>query len=191
MKARSQTTPAAVAAVSAVALIGSMFLDWYALNLPGSVGGREIKIPSYSAFDALQHADVYLVVAAALALLFAGMLLARVLSNSPAPGLALLAAGIAGLAIVVYRGTNRPGKLFFGAHVDYTLKFGWFVSLVFAALIVLGGLLAYLAGPRLQLEADEFEGDEEPGAEPRSQGAADAEGEARAPGEASRAGDGA
>ncbi len=169
-----------------------MFLDWYALDLPGRIGGREIKVPSYSAFDALQNADVYLVVAAALALLFAGMLLARVLAGSPAPALALLAAAIVALAIVVYRGTSRPGKLLFGAHVDYTLRFGWFVSLVFAVLIVLGGLLAYLAGPRLQLEADEFEGDDEPGAgEPRSRGTTAGESEARAPGETSQAGEGA
>ncbi len=73
LRVRSQTGPAGRAAVSALALVASMFLEWYRLDLPGRIGGREIKVDSYSAYDALRRADVYLVVAAALALLFAGV----------------------------------------------------------------------------------------------------------------------
>jgi hypothetical protein len=154
-----------LAAVSAVVLILSMFLDWYRLDLPERIGTREIDVPTYNAFELLERSDVILVVTAVLALVFAGILLARVLQNSPAPGLALLGAGVFALGIVIYRGTNAPDRLVFGESVDSTLRFGWFVALVSSSLIALGGLLAYLAGPRLVLEADEFEEDEEQDAE--------------------------
>jgi hypothetical protein len=182
MKARPQTTAAAVAAGSAVVLILSMLLPWYRLDLPERVGGRKVNVPTYSAFEGLARSDVYLVVAAVLALVFGGVLLARLLADSPAPGLALLAAGVVALALVVYRGSSRPGKLLFGDVVDTTLQFGWFVSLVAAAAMAVSGLLAYLAGPRLQLEPDEFE-EEEEAAESR-QGGVPAQGEG-APGETS------
>ena len=92
MEAHPQRKPAALAAASAVVLVGSMFLDWYRLDLPSQVGGRKVNVPTYNAFEGLERADIYLVVAAALALIFAGMLWAGVLRNSPVPGLALLAA---------------------------------------------------------------------------------------------------
>jgi multisubunit Na+/H+ antiporter MnhB subunit len=138
-----------------------MFLDWYRLDLPERIGTREIDVPTYNAFELLERSDVILVVTAVLALVFAGILLARALQNSPAPGLALLGAGVFALGIVIYRGTNAPDRLVFGESVDSTLRFGWFVALVSAAVLAVGGLLAYLAGPRLVLEADEFEDDEE------------------------------
>lgn len=171
MEGRSQSTPATIAAVAAIVLIVSLFLDWYGLDLPEQVGGREIDAPTYSAFEGLARSDVFLVVAALLALIFAGMLLARMLSNSPWPGLGLLGAGLFALAVVIYRGSSRPVRPFFGGEIDTTLQFGWFVSLVAAGAIAVGGLLAYRAGPRLQLEEDEPEDDEEPGAEPRGEGA--------------------
>ena len=114
-----------------------------------------------------------LLVAAVLALVFAGVLLARVLADSPAPGLALLGAGLFALAVTLYRGSSRPARVFFGGEVDTTLQFGWFVGVVAAGLLSLGGLLAYLAGPRLQFEDDELgEGEEEihPGREGRERG---------------------
>jgi hypothetical protein len=172
MDGRSQRTPAAVAAVAAVILLGSMLLDWYKLDLPEQVGGREIDAPTFNAFEGLERADVALVVAAVLALIFAGVLLTRVLVTSPAPGLGLLGAGVFALAVVIYRGTSRPTRPFFaGGEVDTTLAIGWYISLVAALLLALGGLLAYLAGPRLQLEPEEFEEDEEPGPDHRREGA--------------------
>ena len=148
-----------------------MLLDWYKLDLPGTVDGQEVDIPSFNAFEGLERSDFFLVGMAVLALIFAGMLIARVLADSPWPGLALLGVGVLALAVVVYRGSSRPVRPFFGGEIDTTLQIGWFVALVAAALIALGGLLAYLAGPRLELEDDEFEEDEEPAAEPRQEGA--------------------
>ena len=124
MEAHPQRKPAALAAASAVVLVGSMFLDWYRLDLPSQVGGRKINVPTYNAFEGLERADIYLVVAAALALIFAGMLWAGVLSNSPAPGLALLVAGLFALALVVYRGTSRPGEVAL-RRASWTPRSGW------------------------------------------------------------------
>jgi hypothetical protein len=172
MDGRSQRTPAGIAAVSAVILLLSLFLDWYELDLPEQVRGREIDAPTFNAFEGLERADIALVVAGVLALIFAGVLLARVLANSPAPGLALLGAGVFALAVVIYRGTSRPTRPFFGGgEVDTTLAVGWYISLVAAAVLALAGLLAYLAGPRLQLEPEEFEEAEEPGQDHRRAGA--------------------
>jgi hypothetical protein len=64
MGARSRTAPAAIAAVAAVVFILSMFLDWYSLDLPAEVDGRETNAPSINAFEGLQRADIALVVVA-------------------------------------------------------------------------------------------------------------------------------
>ncbi len=158
METRSQRSPAALAAIAAVVFLLSMFLDWYALDVPSRVGGREIDAPAFNAFEGLDRSDVVLVVAALLALLFTGLLLARILASSPMPGLGLLGAGILMLAVVLYRGTSRPTRPFFGGtRADTTLEIGWYIGLVAAGLIALGGVLAYLAGPRLALADEEFD----------------------------------
>lgn len=161
MKSRSQKRPGVLGAAAALVLLVSMFLDWYKLDLPERVAGREINVPTFTAFEGLERSDVALVIAAVLALVFAGMLLARVMSDSPAPALALLGAGLFALAVVVYRGSSRPGRLLLGQEVDTTLQFGWYVALVASAAIAAAGLLAYLAGPRLQLDFDEFDEEED------------------------------
>jgi hypothetical protein len=171
MEARSQKRPGVLGAGAAVVLLASMFLDWYRLDLPERVAGREIDVPTFTAFEGLERSDVALVIAALLALVFAGMLLARVLSDSPVPALALLAAGLFALAVVVYRGSSRPGRLLLGQEVDTTLQVGWYLALVAAAAIALAGLLAYLAGPRLELDFDDFDEEEEPGADARRESA--------------------
>ena len=171
MESRSQKRHGVLGAAAALVLLVSMFLDWYKLDLPERVAGREIDVPTFTAFEGLERSDVALVVAAVLALVFAGMLLARVMSDSPAPALALLGAGLFAVAVVVYRGSSRPGRLLFGQEVDTTLQFGWYLALVASAAIVLAGLLAYLAGPRLQLDFDDFDEEEEPGSEARRESA--------------------
>src|SRR3989442_8660590 len=153
----SRRTAGAIGAASAAVLVLSLFLDWYRLDLPSRVGGRAIHVPTYNAFEGLDRSDVYLVVAAAVAFLFAAMLLARVLADSPAPALLVLTAGLFALAVVIYRGTSRPARPFFGPTVGTTLRFGWVIALVAAGAIALAGLLAYLAGPRLKLELEEDE----------------------------------
>jgi hypothetical protein len=167
METRSKTRPGMLGAAGALVLLVSMFLDWYKLDLPERVAGREIDVPTFTAFEGLERSDVALVVAAVVALVFAGMLLARLLSESPAPALALLGAGLFAGAVVVYRGSSRPGRLLFGQEVDTTLQLGWYLALVAAAAVALAGLLAYLAGPRLQLDFDDFDEEEEPRADAR------------------------
>jgi hypothetical protein len=167
METRSRKRPGILGAAAALVLLVSMFLDWYRLDLPERIGGRQIDVPTFTAFEGLERSDVALVVAAVVALVVAGMLLAKVLSDSPAPALALLATGLFAIAVLVYRGSSRPGRLVFGQEVDTTLQFGWYLALVAAAAVALAGLLAYLAGPRLQLEFDDFDEEEEPGSDAR------------------------
>jgi hypothetical protein len=180
MRLPSQRLAGAIGAASAAVLIVSMFLDWYRLDLPSRVGPREINVPTYNAFEGLERSDVYLVVAAVLAIVVGALLVARVFADSPAPAVLLLAAGLFTLAVVIYRGTSRPGRLLFGETIDTTLRFGWVIALVAAGTMALAGLFAYLAGPRLQFDAGM---DEE--AEPDSEGVAgDGERDSRGRGDA-------
>ncbi len=162
MRLPSQRTAATLVALAAGVLLLSMFLDWYRADLPSQIGGRAINVPTYNAFEALERSDVYLVVTAALTLIVAGLLLARVSAESPVPALVLVATGLFALALVIYRGTSRPARQFFGSEIDMTLRLGWFIALLAAASMALGGVLAYLAGPRLRLEADNGQTGAEP-----------------------------
>jgi hypothetical protein len=172
VEGQSQRNPALLTAGAAAVLILSMFLDWYKLDLPERIGGREIDVPTFNAFEGLERADVALVVAAALAIIVAGVVLAGVLANSPGPGIALVLVSLFALAVLIYRGTSRPARLLFGGPVDTTLMFGWFVGLAAALLMVIGALLVYRAGPRLQLEPAEVDEEQGPGTEPTSAEAA-------------------
>lgn len=154
MRLPSQRTTALLVAVSAGVLILSMFADWYRLDLPSQVQGRAIDVPTYNAFEGLQRTDVYLVVTAVVALLVAGLLLARVWSESPVPALVLGVASVFALALVLYRGIRSPELVIFGVPVDTTLRLGWFIALLAAASMVCGAVLAYLGGPRLQVNGD-------------------------------------
>ena len=164
MRTGSQTTGAALAAGAAVVLLVSMFLDWYEGDLPEPAQGR-VDAPTYNAFEALERSDVALVLAGVAAIVIAGVLVARLMSESPLPGLALLGVGLFAVAVVIYRGLNSPDKPFFGGTVlEVEPKVGWYIGLASAALIAVGGLLAYLAGPRLELEGVEPEGEGAPSA---------------------------
>jgi hypothetical protein len=166
MRLPSQRAAATLVAVGAGGLILSLFLDWYRLDLPSQFRGRPIAVPtSYSGFEALERSDVYLVVAAVVALACVGVLVARVFSDSPAPALVLVMAGLFAVALVIYRGSSRPGALLFGLRVDTTLRLGWFIALAAAASMLIGAVLAYLAGPRLRLGSDTSERGQETGEE--------------------------
>jgi hypothetical protein len=145
---RSQTTGALVAGGAGIVLIGSMFLEWYTLDVPERIRD-EVDLPTFDAFEALERADVAVVVAGGLAIIITGVVLAGMLANSRAAGIALAAVGLFGLAVVIYRGVlSPPGLVILGVDLDMDVSFGWFVSVVAAALIVVGGLLTYLASPR-------------------------------------------
>jgi hypothetical protein len=167
MRLPSQRAAATLVAVGAGALILSLFLDWYRPDLPSQFRGRPINVPtSYSAFEALERSDVYLVIAAVVALACAGVLVARVFPDSPAPALVIVMAGLFAVALVIYRGSSRPGALLFGfGPVDTTLRLGWFIALAAAASMLFGAVLAYLAGPHLRLGSDTSENGQETGDE--------------------------
>jgi hypothetical protein len=170
MSARQpQRTGALLAGAAALALIASMFLDWYTLDLPEAVREPEADLPTFDAFEALDRADVAIVVAAGLTIIIAGAVLAGILARSPAPGVGLIAIGLFGLAVVIYRGIiSPPGLVFLGLGLDMKVRFGWFVSVAAAAVMVVGGLLTYLGGPRLPLPAPEPEQTDGPAPGPPS-----------------------
>jgi type II secretory pathway component PulM len=158
MERQPQRTGALLAAGAAIVLIVSMFLEWYTLDLPERIQDVDANLPTFTAFEGLQRADVAIVVAAGLAIAVAALVVAGVLANSPAPAVALVAAGLFALAVVVYRGViSPPGLALFGVDLELKVSFGWFVSLIAAALIVVGGLVTYIVGPHLQFAADESE----------------------------------
>jgi hypothetical protein len=144
-----ERTGALLAGGAGIVLIASMFLEWYTLELPERVRRPEVELPSLDAFEALERADVAVVVAAGLAIIIAGIVLARVVASSLALGIALTAVGLLGLAVVIYRGIiSPPGFVLFRVDLETQVGFGWFVAVAAAALIVVGGLLTCLAGPR-------------------------------------------
>jgi hypothetical protein len=149
MERVSQRTAALLAAGAGLVLIGSMFLEWYTLDLPERIEEAEVDLPTYTGFEALERADVAVVVAAGLAIVLAGVVLAGILANSPVPGVAIVAVGLFGLAVVIYRGViSPPGVVLLGVDLELKVAFGWFIGLAAAVLIVVGGLLMYLMGPR-------------------------------------------
>jgi hypothetical protein len=160
---RSQRIGALLAAGAAVVLIASMFLEWYTLELPERIRQPETDLPTFTAFEGLKRADVAVVVAAGLALIVAGLVVAGLVANSPAPGIALVLVSLFALAVVLYRGViSPPGLALFGVNLEMNVSFGWFVSLVAALGMVVGGGLVYLGGPRLELApADEDTAPEE------------------------------
>jgi hypothetical protein len=151
MRLPPQRTAGAIGAASAVVLIMSMFLEWYESKLPSGPGRAAISAPTYNAFEVLERSDIYLVIAAALGILFAGLLLAGVLSDSAASALLLLSVGLFALALVIYRGISRPVDPEVG--IDTTLRFGWVIALLAAGSMALAGLLAYLKW--LEVDKDE------------------------------------
>jgi hypothetical protein len=153
---QSQRTWALLAAGAAVVLIGSMFLEWYTLDPPEQIRQPASDLPTFTGFEGLERADVAIVVAAALAIVIAAAVLAGMLANSPAPGTALTAVSLFALAVVLYRGViSPPGLAILGVDFEMNVSFGWFVSLAASVLMVVAGVLAYLAGPRIEFEGEE------------------------------------
>jgi hypothetical protein len=138
---RASRTAATVGAVSAAVLILSMFLNWYRVDLPERIERTGVSAPSFNAFEGLERTDVAIVVLAVVALVIALAMLADVMADSRLPALALLGAGVLAVAVVIYRGVNRPPQLILSVEFDTTLQAGWFIGLLAAIGIVVGGLL--------------------------------------------------
>jgi hypothetical protein len=150
----SQRSWALVAGGAAVLLIGSMFLEWYTLELPEGVRQPGADLPTFTGFEGLERADVAIVVAAAVAIVIAVTVAAAV--ATPALALALVAVSLFAVAVVLYRGViSPPGLVFLGVDFDMNVSFGWFVSLAASVLMIVAGALTYVTGRRLGLEAGE------------------------------------
>jgi hypothetical protein len=150
---QSHRTWALLAAGAAVVLIGSMFLEWYTLELPEGVRSRGAELPTFTGFEGLDRADVAIVLAAALGIVIAVAVAAGALAGSPALGIALTAVSLFALAVVLYRGViSPPGLFFLGIDFEMKVTFGWFIGLAASLLMTVGATLTYLAGPRIELE---------------------------------------
>jgi hypothetical protein len=150
----SQRSWALVAAGAAVLLIGSMFLEWYTLELPEGVRQPGADLPTFTGFEGLERADVAIVLAAAVAIVIAVTVAAAL--ASPALAIALVSVSLFAFAVVLYRGViSPPGLVFLGVGFDMKVSFGWFVSLAASVLMIVAGALTYVAGPRLGLGAGE------------------------------------
>jgi ABC-type transport system involved in cytochrome c biogenesis permease subunit len=140
--ARARSTAAIVGAVASAVLIGSMFLDWYRVDLPQRLQRPGLTPPSFNAFEGLERTDVGILILAVFALVVALAMLADAVPRSQLPALALLGAGLLLVAVLAYRGVDRPPQLILGVEFDTTLRAGWFIALVASLAIAVAGLLA-------------------------------------------------
>jgi hypothetical protein len=155
MERRRQRTLDSLAVVGALVLVASMFLEWYTLEPREGIPNPRVELSTFTAFEGLERADVAIVVAAAFAVAIAVAVLAGVLASSSAPGIALIAVSLFALAVVLYRGViSPPGLVILGVGFGMKVSFGWFIGLAASLLMAVAGVLMYLAGPRLKLEAD-------------------------------------
>jgi hypothetical protein len=152
-------TGAAVAAAGAALLIISLFLDWYQLELPPE-GGRERSGPSFTAWVGLERTDIYLLVIAIATLFAAVVLVANWIRESNAAQITVLLLGLAALFLVLYRGLNAPERVIFGVPLDTSLQIGWFLALISAGLIAVGGAVALDRRPAREGRAERAEGAE-------------------------------
>jgi hypothetical protein len=137
---------ALVATIGAVALLVSMFLDWYRYTPPRAAApdGESVGVTAWEVFSA---ADVLLAALAGMVLLSAALTATR---STPAlrasAGLVLSVAGIAALALVVARVAFPPGSEavlgVLGITIDASRLGGAFVAVAAAGTMAVGGVMA-------------------------------------------------
>lgn len=164
---KSLKTPALLGGLGGAALMISLFLPWYkddASKLPEQARAS-LELESYNAFEGLERTDIMLAVVAGLAIL-AGLAALSLLKDPGALGWTLTGIGLAGVLLVLYRGSEVPKpKSAFG--IETSLQFGWYLALVAAAVVVAGGVAALRQRPPREYDdEDEFD-DLEPEDEPR------------------------
>jgi hypothetical protein len=153
---RHQQRTASLAVVGALVPVASMFLEWYTLEPPEGIPNPRLELPTFTAFEALERADVAIVVAAAFAVAIAVAVVTGVLASPSASDVALIAVSLFALAVVLYRGViSPPGPAILGVDFDMKVSFGWFIGLAASLLMTVAGVLTYLAGPRLKFEAEQ------------------------------------
>lgn len=139
-----------IAAVSAIVLFVSMFLDWFVVRIPESVGVQFfIDGTAQSAWDALDYIPIVLTIAVAAALVVAVLRLTGVAGELPVAANGLVAIlGSVSVLLVLFRIIDPPSFGSFGGFfgrttsAERTIEFGIFVSLLAAAGIAFGGYIA-------------------------------------------------
>ncbi len=131
-----------IAAGSAVLLILSLFLPWYAVS--ASLGPGVPKVSAtVSGWESFSDTDLLLFLLAAVAIAAAAATAAGSLPDLPVPiGQIVMGAGALALLLVLFRLVNLPGDGSEIAGVDIGRRIGPFVALIAAVGIVVGGMQA-------------------------------------------------
>jgi hypothetical protein len=129
----------AIAAAGGVALLVSMFLPWYRIEL--DVAGAKVG-DTVTAWQAFELVDVLLLLVALVAIAAPAARAAGSPQEDPLGGLLLPAAGALGVVLVLFRLIDVPEPdipLVGGDFVEVQRRLGIFVALLAAAAIAAGG----------------------------------------------------
>jgi len=131
-----------IAAGSALLLILSLFLPWYAVSASLGPG-----VPAVSAtvtgWESFSYTDLLLFLAAAVAIAAAALTAAGSLPDLPlGVGQIVMGAGALALLLVLFRLLNLPGDTSEIVGVDIGRRIGPFVALIAAAGVMFGGMQA-------------------------------------------------
>jgi len=133
-----------IAGASGIVLIISLFLPWYGVDV--NLGGLSAS-ESASAWEALGFVDILLFL---IGLVAVGVVVAKATDNLPAelPGpLVVLAAGVLGVLLVLFRLLDLPTPDLGGEGIDFSRKFGIFLGLIAAGGVAYGGWRANEEAP--------------------------------------------
>jgi drug/metabolite transporter superfamily protein YnfA len=147
------TTGRLIAAVGGVLLIVSLFLSWYGINVSGDAAQFATAFDnSFSGWQSLDIGDFVFFIVGLLAIAPAALDIFDLEIELPFDvGFVALIGGAISLAWIILRIIDKPGPDIpdvAGLNVGIGVKFGIFVALIGAALIVFGGF-------RQQQEDDE------------------------------------
>ena len=131
-----------IAAGSALLLIISLFLPWYAVSASLGPGVPAVSA-SVTGWESFSYTDLLLFLVAAVVIALAALTAAGSLPELPVPiGQIVLGAGVLALLLVLFRLLNLPGDAGGLVGVDVGRKLGGFVALIAAAGIAFGGTQA-------------------------------------------------
>lgn len=139
-----------VAAICAIGLLGAMFLKWYSVTLSGPGGSESGSLTAWQAFSG---PDIALAILAALVVIFAVLRVvgARVPALRYGAGPIIAIAGVAALALVVFRLVSAPtfeeaALSALGVEQSASRSVGIFVGLVATVGMAVGGAIAAMPG---------------------------------------------
>lgn len=130
--------------VGVAILLFSLFLDWFSTgdSKNGEINGHQ---GTFNAFDTFKTLD-WLLIAACAAPFILAWIIVRGHSLTWRPGEITMIVGMTALALIILNGVvlGRPGE----PDSEISIKIGYFVGLIGAALICAGGVIRQAEGAR-------------------------------------------